>query len=293
MKLQFFLLMAFLNITQNASSNVLGQAYYAIENKTFPCEKALKAYEGVKKPTLMFLYGTFGDDLSCVEKFIKMNKKDKQVYIHFSNECCRRNKTCKKGELLKNVSVNDLNKRLEKKDKNTLKKYENRMDEILLFIDKIQKENPNTTWYISTGLEDNYTLKAKKIVYNKLREFKKKSKNSDKITIYVNPLNSECIINKCEIHNKNLGRNNHWVYLPDGYCVKPFDACNYNVFTEAEQNKKINEQLKNKNSYFVWWSEQQGRYGEPASLAKPPRKRIIKISDKQIQEANKLLKKGN
>ena len=208
MKLQFFLLLSLLNITQNASGNVLGQAYYAIQNKTFPCERSLKVYDDVKKPALMFLYGTFGDDLSCVEKFIKMNKKDKQVYIHFSNECCRRNKTCKKGELLKNVSVNDLNKRLEKKDKNTLKKYENRMDEILLFIDKMQKENPNTSWYISTGLEDNYTLRAKKVVYNKLREFKKKSKNSEKITIYVNPLNSECIINKCEIHNRNLGRNN-------------------------------------------------------------------------------------
>ena len=95
MKLQFFLLMAFLNITQNASGNVLGQAYYAIQNKTFPCEKALKAYEGVKNPALMFLWGTFGDDLSCVEKFLKMNKKDKQVYIHFSNECCIRHKTCK------------------------------------------------------------------------------------------------------------------------------------------------------------------------------------------------------
>ncbi len=293
MKLQLLFLMAFLSVAQNANSNVLGQAYYAIQNKTFPCKKSLQVFNGVKKPALMFLWGTFGNDLTCVEKFIKMNKKNKKVYIHFSNECCRRNKTCKKGELLKNLSVNDLNKRLEKKDKSILKKYENRMDKILLFIDKMQKENPNTTWYISTGLEDNYTLKAKKIVYNQLRKFKKKSENSGKIKIYVNPLNSECIINKCEIHNKNLGRNNHWVFLPDGYCVKPFDACNYNVFTASEQKKKIKKQLKNKNSYFVWWSEQQGRYGEPASLAKPPRKRVIKISTKQIKEANKLLKKGN
>ena len=293
MKLQFFLLMAFLNITKTTQAQTIGQAFYAIENKTFPCEKSLQVFEGVKNPALMFLWGTFGDDLSCVEKFLKMNKKEKKVYIHFSNECCRRNGTCKKGELMKNVGVKELNSRLEKKDKDTLGKYKKRMEEILSFIDEMQKENPNTTWYISTGLEDNYTLKAKKIVYNKLREYKKKSKNSDKITIYVNPLNSKCIANKCEIHKKDLGRDNHWVFLPDGYCVKPFDACNNNVFTASEQNKKINAQIKNKNSYFVWWSEQQGRYGEPASMAKPPRKRTIKISDKQIQEANKLLKKGN
>lgn len=286
--------MILLNIPKSASGEVIGQAYYAIQNKTFPCERALNVFQGIKKPALMFLWGTFGDDLTCVEKFIKMNNRQKQVYIHFSNECCRRNGTCKKGELMKNVGVKELNSKLEKKDKKTLEKYEKRMDEILLFIDKMQKIDSNTEWFISTGLEDNYTPRAARVVFNHLREFKKKSENSNKITIYVNPLNSSLCINaKCEIHKKDLSRNNHWVFLPDGYCVKPFDACNYNVFTEAEQNKKINEQIKNKNSYFVWWSEQQGRYGEPPSLAKPPRKRTIKISDKQIKEANKLLRKGN
>ena len=293
MKLQFFLLMAFLNITKTAQAQMIGQAFYAIENKTFPCEKSLQVFEGVKNPALMFLWGTFGDDLSCVEKFLKMNKKEKKVYIHFSNECCRRNGTCKKGELMKNVGVKELNSRLEKKDKDTLEKYKKRMEEILLFIDEMQKENPNTTWYISTGLEDNYTSKASKVVFDYLRKLKKSSKYASNIIIYVNPLNSICINPRCEIHNKGLGRDNHWVFLPDGYCVKPFDACNNNIYTVKEQDKKINAQIKNKNSYFVWWSEQQGRYGEPASLAKPPRKRTIRISDKQIREANKLLKKGN
>ena len=295
MTLKNYLLLLLLSLGQvsGANAQTVGVGYYAIQNKTFPCERALEVFNGVKRPALMFLWSTFGTSTACVEKFAKMNNRNKQIYIHFSNECCRRNGTCKQGELLRTTNVKDLNKLLEKKDKKTLKAYETRMGEILLFIDKVMEYAPNTTWFISTGLEDNYSTNAAKVVLNNLKKFKKKSKNAGKITLYVNPLNSKCIIDRCEIHKKDLGWNNHWLFIPDGYCVKPFDACNYNVFTEKEQLNRLNSQIKNKNRYFVWWQEQQGRYGEVPTKAKDPRKRPIKISDKQIKEANKLLKKGN
>ena len=288
------LLLLFLLLIKSTSleAQTVGVGYYAIQNKTFPCDRALKVYDGVKKPALMFLWSTFGTDTSCVEKFIKMNKRNKEVYIHFSNECCRRNGTCQQGELLRTTNVRDLNKLLEKKDKKTLKEYEKRFDEILLFIDKM-KDYTNVKWFISTGLEDNYTNKAGNVVLNNLKSFKKKSKLASKITIYVNPLNSSCIANRCEIHKKDLGRNNHWLYIPDGYCVKPYDSCNINVFTEAEGLAKMEVQKKNKNRYFVWWQGQQGRSNENPTKALPPRKRVITISDKQIKEVNKFIKKGN
>ena len=90
--------MIFIPIIAIAQESTVGMAFYSIQNKTFPCEKALKVYDGIKKPALMFLWGTFGDNLSCVEKFVDLPQKHKEVYIHFSNECCRRNRTCKKGE---------------------------------------------------------------------------------------------------------------------------------------------------------------------------------------------------
>ena len=293
LKNKLLLLLLLLAKSTSLEAQTVGVGYYAIQNKTFPCERALEVFNGVKRPTLMFLWSTFGAGTACVEKFAKMNNRNKQIYIHFSNECCRRNGTCKKGELLRTTNVKDLNKLLEKKDKKTLKEYQKRMEEILLFIDKVMIYAPNTTWFISTGLEDNYSTNAAKVVLNNLKKFKKKSKNASKITLYVNPLNSKCIIDRCEIHRKDLGYNNHWLFIPDGYCVKPFDACNYNVFTEKEQNNRLNAQISHKNKYFVWWQEQQGRYGEVPTKAKDPRKRTIKISDKQIKEANKLLKKGN
>jgi len=295
MTLKNYLLLLLLSMGQISSTEAqtVGVGYYAIQNKTFPCEAALKVYDGIKKPALMFLWSTFGTNTSCIEKFAKMNNRKKEIYIHFSNECCRRNKTCKSGELLKNLSVNDLNKKLEAKDKKTLKSYENRMQDIILFIDKISEVSPNISWFISTGLEDNYSTAAAKIVLKNLKNFKKKSKFSNQITIYVNPLNSKCIINKCEIHRKDLGYNNHWIFLPDGYCVKPFDACNYNIFTEKEQENRLNSQVKNKNKYMVWWQGQQGRYGETPTKATNPRQRVIKISAQQVKQARKLLKKGN
>lgn len=275
------------------AESTVGIGYYSIQNKTFPCDKALRVFDGVKKPALMFLWGTFGDDLSCVEKFVDLPQKNKEIYIHFSNECCRRNRTCKKGELLQDMPVWKLNNLLGKSDKKTKDAIKKRMKKILEFIENQNKKNPNIDWYISTGLEDNYTFAVKKKFFNLLKNEKAKSELKDKIKIYVNPLDGTCINPKCEIHKKDLGRNNHWLYIPDGYCVKPFDACKTNIFTIDELTAKLLAQKKNGNRFFLWWSEQQGRYGEPASLAKPPRKRTIRITDRQIKDANQILKKGN
>lgn len=285
------LVIVFIPMLAIAQESTVGMAFYSIQNKTFPCEKALKVYDGVKKPALMFLWSTFGDNLNCVRKFIELPQKKKEIYIHISNECCRRNRTCKNGELLKEHSVAGLNNLIELRNKKVKKAYQDRLNKIIKFIENYKNEN--ITWYISTGLEDNYSFNAKKIVYNWLQNGKNKSELKDNIRIYVNPLNKNCVNTKCEIHDKNAGINNHWAYVPDGYCVKPFDACKNNIMTQEEVTVKLLKQKKNKNKFFLWWSEQQGRYGEPPSLAKPPRKRIIKIKDNQIKDANDILKKGN
>ena len=287
----FLFIVFFIPFSAIAQESTVGMAFYSIQNKTFPCERALKVYDNVKKPALMFLWGTFGDDLNCVRKFIELPQKKKEIYIHISNECCRRNRTCKNGELLKEHSVAGLNNLIKLRNEKVKKAYQNRLNKIIKFIENYKNED--ITWYVSTGLEDNYSFNAKKIVFNWLKNGKNKSELKDKIKIYVNPLDGTCINNKCEIHNKDLGRDNHWAYVPDGYCVKPFDTCKTNIFTIDELTAKLLAQKKNGNRFFLWWSEQQGRYGEPPSQAKPPRKRTIKITDRQIKYANEILKKGN
>ncbi len=277
-------------LAQTKEPPTVGVGYYAIQNKTFPCTKALKVFDGVKKPALMFLWGTFGDSLECVEKFLALPQQKKEVYIHLSNECCRRNRTCKKGELLQDTPVWKINNLIEKSDAKTKQAFQKRVDKIMKFA---QNYDENVTWYISTGLEDNYSFNAKKKVLNWVKNQKNKYAIKDRVKVYVNPLNGTCVNTKCEIHNKNAGTNNHWLYIPDGYCVKPFDACKQNVMTQDEVVAKLLKQKKNQNKFFVWWSEQQGRYGETPKRAVAPRKRKIVITDRQIQDANYLLKKGN
>lgn len=290
MKKLLLLLSLFFPLTTTAETPTIGVGYYSIQNKTFPCERALRVFDGVKRPALMFLWSTFGDDLSCVKKFLALPQKKKEVYIHISNECCRRNITCKKGELLKDVPVWKLNSNIEKSDPKTKQAYVKRLNKILNFV---KEYNEDVTWYISTGLEDNYSFKAKKKVYNWLKNAKINHETNERVKIYVNPLNRTCVNTKCEIHDKKTGTNNHWLYIPDGYCVKPFDACKTNVMTQDELLAKLLKQKKNNNKFFVWWSEQQGRYGESPKRALAPRKRTIKITDGQIRDANALLKKGN
>lgn len=257
-----------------------GQAYYAIQNKTFPCNKILSIFKESKEIKLSFLWNTFGEDTSCIERVLNTNEdKPRSVFIHFSNECCRRNGTCKRGELLRSLGVNDLNKQLEKNNKKIIEAFVERTKKINVLIEKY----PNVTFYLSTGLEDNYTKKAWEVVRKTIK------KNTKAKYLFHNPLSRHCFMNRCEIHTKDLGLNNHWLFMPDGYCVKPFDSCNTNVLTQKENKARANNQLKNNNFYFLWWGESQGRYGESPVKAKNPRQRTIKITDKQVEQAKNFI----
>ena len=81
----FLFIVFFIPFSAISQESTVGMAFYSIQNKTFPCERALKIYDDVKKPALMFLWGTFGDDLNCVRKFIELPQEKKEIYIHISN----------------------------------------------------------------------------------------------------------------------------------------------------------------------------------------------------------------
>ena len=128
-----------------AQESTVGMAFYSIQNKTFPCDKALKVFDGVKKPALMFLWSTFGDNLNCVRKFIELPQNKKEIFIHISNECCRRNRTCKNGELLKEHSVAGLNNLIELRNKKVKKAYQDRLNKIVKFTEEdynVMKSHP-------------------------------------------------------------------------------------------------------------------------------------------------------
>ena len=276
--------MMLLNFNASAKSDVIGQAYYAIQNETFPCKEALQVYKDIKHHALSWLYGTFGDNWQCVDDFVYKLPGKKKMYIHFSNECCRRNRTCKKGELLKNMSVSEFNTKLENKNKKVLNEINKRIAKLNGKIAEYHTQGVEVI--LSTGLEDNYTRKAFKVMYNQIKN------NSIADDVIQSPLKNCYLKNKCEWHDKSKN-GKAYLFMPDGYCVENYDndKCKTNLLRESE----LNELVRNRNgkNFFMWWSNLQGRYGESPAQAKPPRKRVIVINKNSINKSNKILRKGN
>ena len=127
-----------------------GLSAYSALNPKFPCDKYVELSTRVAKPAMAVLWGTFGKDISCVDKFIKANSsKPNLLEIHFSNETCHRYpRKCFYGEL-KSYGIRTIQKRI----------YQIKalIEPLLL---------PNTKVILSMGLEDNYLRKRAKRLYS-------------------------------------------------------------------------------------------------------------------------------
>lgn len=54
------------------------------------CTKALATYEGVKRPWVAMLWGSFGVDHACRERFLALPQKKKRLQIYIDNGTCSR-----------------------------------------------------------------------------------------------------------------------------------------------------------------------------------------------------------
>ena len=109
------------------------------------------------------LWGTFGNDPSCVAAFTASNAhRPHLVQVHISNETCRRNRNCQAGELFGELSVKAYNQTLEHPQFDVVSALVERTEEIKAFTRKYG--NANTTWVLGAGLEDNYSNTAYSIV---------------------------------------------------------------------------------------------------------------------------------
>lgn len=150
-----------------------GVALFAIMSERFPCEQGLKFFEpGADITALSILWGTFGDNQRCVTEWAtKMAKSGRKhtLQIHLSNETCRRakNRKCSEAELSSDMSVSKYNRALESLDPAAIGALEGRLKEIRAFADRIK--TPSMELVLSTGLEDNFSLAAYKVVLERVR----------------------------------------------------------------------------------------------------------------------------
>lgn len=146
----------------------IGVAYFGLLSPHFPCAIGMKVFDGVPHPALATLYGTFGNDPTCLRTwFSTVGARPHTLEIHLSNEACRRNKRCDKDELLGKLSVKELNTRLIARNPEVLAKITRRVKEVQSLLAPFERGNGE--YILSTGLEDNFSDDAFRVVLETIR----------------------------------------------------------------------------------------------------------------------------
>lgn len=144
---------------RTAAAQYVGISSFAAMSQRFPCEAFLATSDFSSRPAMSVLWGTFGDDPTCLSRFTsRYHDKPHLVQFHFSNESCRRNGNCEFGELRPDLNRREYSAALERKDPALLGTIRDRIKNIRAVAESIR--NPNTYLVISAGLEDNYTPAA-------------------------------------------------------------------------------------------------------------------------------------
>lgn len=150
------------------ADNYRGFSSFASLSPRYPCSRLLQTLEAVPKPAINFVYGTFGNDFSCIKRFIdEFKDKDKAIQGQLSNENCRKYRRCGKGELFGKWSVRRYNYKLRRESKILSRHVGSRIRKIRR---ATETSGPNSLLVLSTGLEDQLTNISYLKLYDVIRE---------------------------------------------------------------------------------------------------------------------------
>jgi hypothetical protein len=146
----------------------VGFAPFNLTAPTFNCDGFIAATSPLKEIHISFLYNTFGNDFSCLNRLLK-NPKVKSLQVHLINEPGHRNRRLGKYEFLYGVgNVNAWNKKMASRDpalKTKLTRY-------VIPLQKNLSENlrDDIEFYVSPGLESNLGDRAGRVLVSWTRE---------------------------------------------------------------------------------------------------------------------------
>lgn len=263
-----------------ARKGFLGIATYAAMNPKFPCGKAIRALRRGGGDAIQVLYGTFGQDFSCLNRFTQIfHGIPHLVSIHLSNEVCRRNRTCAKNELSYRIHKSKYSKLLERGNIKILESYAQRVDSTLSKLER----NDNTILLFTTGLEDNYSTKA----YKKLSSFLKNKYESEKILFSRSPMRRISTNGDItQFHGPRLGMAKP-IDLRRVYNLDSVHLLGYGGLNEKQTLQWLNSH-KGAFARFIWAARWQG-YKRPFV---PPLKRTFKFTSFDDKVIPRLLKKA-
>lgn len=155
---------------QNAPSPPVGVAYYALQRfSSAQCSKALSVFEGVRTPSMVILWGTFGANNACVARYLSTYSNIPHILeVHITNNTCLRRGICRRGEMIRGVSWRRYNRLLEERDPATIRLLRSRIYQIARTMKRLR--GPGSRILLSSGLEDNYTSAAYETVRSVLRD---------------------------------------------------------------------------------------------------------------------------
>lgn len=241
----------------------------------FPCDKWMTIYEYARDrnpsflPAMAVLWGTFGEEESCVKWFAyRFADRPHVIEIHFSNGPGRRNgQLAIEGEFFPEWSVKEYNRRLEQGDVIALGGIHWRMLQIEEFVGRV--ENRNTRWLISWELESNLSVRAAQMWEAHYRTLVSLGLLRD-FALVANPHSPRHFggAEFREFHSKN-GR-------PSGVpnCVANEDGI-YDQSPSA--TRAFFRRYAGCAVVFAWRGEHQGRYKGSPFL--PPRNREFEVDD--------------
>lgn len=258
----------------------VGWSSFAAMNKRFPCERFLASYDGVERPALSVLWGTFGKDMSCIERFMSTTQgRDRLLQIHFSNENCRKKERCLAGELMPRMSVRRFNSALELRRKRVRQAVKRRVENILAKITPLIDDR--TKVILTLGLEDQFTDRA-------ALNLKRMIKRDWNYGIVRNPLNvySRSVARYFEYHSLYPPRREHCVYNPDGRSVRLRGDSKYRPSVSRQEFRRAVRSYCHCTGIFGWNAESQG-IGEKFVA---PRRRSFAFSRADSRRVNMILK---
>jgi hypothetical protein len=158
----------FCSILKAQGLDNIGYASFNITSPQFNCDGFISELNRLSSIHVSFLYNTFGNDFSCLERVVKLEKL-KSLQIHLINEPGHRNSRLGSYEFLYSISTPKLYNSLILQENVELKnKFIEYVKPIQNFIDT--QVSASTEVIISPGLESNLTSSAGKIIVNWTRE---------------------------------------------------------------------------------------------------------------------------
>lgn len=251
-----------------------GFSAFAAFHPEFPCLEFLSISAKASYPATAVLVTTFGYDTKCVKRYLdRFKNRPHFLEIHTSNETFRRNLyKATKFEIAPTLGVRAYNQAIEKRDAYLLRRVRAKVKWVNKHI--LPLTNANSYVVLSTGLEDNYSKRAYRIIRNEIKKLWKGDLVRNPLHIPPNCRDTDGV-KYCELHlpESDFGK------VP---CIWNNDGNYDDVFYQSEFFTRYSSCTVR----LAWSARAQGIF---TNQFVEPRRRTFEISRRDITEYGELL----